>query len=77
MTRHNHVMPVLIRSPLARLFEFTAQQQPLNWTLATIQHWLARRRQLKALVALDDHLLADIGLTREQVKAERKKSLWS
>ena len=28
--------------------------------------WHSRRRELDALSRLDDHLLADIGLTREQ-----------
>lgn len=77
MTTHHHVSPVLFRSPLTRLFEFAARKQPLSWALAKLQDGLARRRQLKVLATLDDRLLADIGLTREQVKAECEKSLWS
>jgi uncharacterized protein YjiS (DUF1127 family) len=37
---------------------------------------LERRRQRHALLELDDHLLADIGLTREQALREAGKSLW-
>lgn len=76
MTTHNHVSPVLTRSPLTRLFEFSPRQQPMSWALARLQGGIARRRQLKVLATLDDRLLADVGLTREQVKAECEKSLW-
>jgi uncharacterized protein YjiS (DUF1127 family) len=39
----------------------------------TAGSWLERRRQLRALAALDDHLLRDIGLSREDVKREDVK----
>jgi uncharacterized protein YjiS (DUF1127 family) len=35
-----------------------------------------RRRQRQALLELDDHLLDDIGLTREQAEQEARKPLW-
>ncbi|MCO5145730.1 MAG: DUF1127 domain-containing protein [Aquamicrobium sp.] len=38
--------------------------------------WCARRRQRRALGHLDDRLLADIGLTRTQAEAERRKPFW-
>jgi uncharacterized protein YjiS (DUF1127 family) len=37
-----------------------------------IRGGIRRRRQLMGLVALNDRLLADIGITREQVDAARK-----
>lgn len=37
-----------------------------------IRGGIRRRRQLMDLVALNDRLLADIGITREQVDAARK-----
>jgi uncharacterized protein YjiS (DUF1127 family) len=35
-----------------------------------------RRRQRQAMLELDDHLLADIGLTREQAELEARKAFW-
>ena len=37
---------------------------------------LMRAQQRRVLAELDDHLLRDIGLTREQVAAEFEKPLW-
>lgn len=38
--------------------------------------WHSRARQRKSLAQLDDHLLADIGLTREVQVAESSKPFW-
>ena len=38
--------------------------------------WRARARQRDALSQLNDHLLADIGLTRETRSAECSKPFW-
>ena len=35
-----------------------------------------RRRQRYALAALDDHLLRDIGLTRNAIRGEASKPFW-
>lgn len=43
------------------------------WRLAGI---LARRRSRRALAALDDRLLRDIGLTRVQAEREAARSFW-
>ncbi len=42
----------------------------------TIVTWMARRRQLHDLAALDDRLLDDIGLSRADVTKEAKKPFW-
>jgi uncharacterized protein YjiS (DUF1127 family) len=39
--------------------------------------WRERARQLRSLRELDDHLLRDIGLTREQVALETVKPFWA
>jgi len=35
-----------------------------------------RQQQRHLLLELDDHLLADIGITREQAQAEARKPFW-
>jgi uncharacterized protein YjiS (DUF1127 family) len=35
-----------------------------------------RQLQRRALLELDDHMLADIGVTREQAAAEGRKPVW-
>ena len=44
----------------------------------SVSSWMARRRQRDALADLaeDKHLLADIGLTREQALREAGKPFW-
>lgn len=37
---------------------------------------LRRRRQLQSLVELDDRLLADIGVTREQAMSAARRADW-
>ena len=39
-------------------------------------YWMERSRTRKRLGALEDHLLEDIGLTREQANAESSKHFW-
>ncbi|HEY0834526.1 MAG TPA: DUF1127 domain-containing protein [Azospirillum sp.] len=38
--------------------------------------WISRRRQRRALAALDDRLLRDLGLTREDAARECRKPFW-
>ena len=49
----------------------------LLWrVLHTVLQWRARSRQRQALRELDDRLLKDIGLTREQQEQEARKPFW-
>jgi uncharacterized protein YjiS (DUF1127 family) len=56
-----------------------------QWTspdgLAALRRWcchaLDLRRQRHALRELDDHQLADIGVTRDEALREAKKSFWT
>jgi uncharacterized protein YjiS (DUF1127 family) len=48
----------------------------LAWFLRGGARWAARSRQRRALSKLDDRLLDDIGLTRQQAEAEAVKPPW-
>ena len=45
---------------------------------AWIEPWAVRRRQRRALAALaeDDHLLDDIGVSRDEARREAAKPFW-
>lgn len=44
--------------------------------LMAVAAWRSRAQQRKSLARLDDHLLADIGITREAQMVECSKSFW-
>ena len=44
---------------------------------STFWRWHQTARQHQALLELDDQLLADIGITREQAKKEARKPFWN
>jgi uncharacterized protein YjiS (DUF1127 family) len=48
---------------------------PLAW-LTGIALWLDRRYEYRQLLELDDHLLADIGLSRANVEEVRRSHLY-
>jgi uncharacterized protein YjiS (DUF1127 family) len=48
---------------------------PLAWLAAIAWGW-DRRRQYRQLLELDDHLLADIGVSRTAVEEMREASLY-
>lgn len=48
----------------------------LRAACAAVGRWLARDRQRRDLGELDDRLLADIGVTRAEAEAERRKPFW-
>lgn len=46
-------------------------------SLLTIGHvWAERHRSRRALAQLDDHMLADIGLSRSKIEEEIEKPFW-
>lgn len=47
-----------------------------NRLVRALRHALNLRKERLALAALEDHLLADIGLTREDALAEASLPLW-
>ncbi len=44
--------------------------------LSTLKRVFALRRQRAHLAQLDDHMLADIGITRSQAQEESRAPLW-
>ena len=49
----------------------------LRQSLALVLAWHDRLRQREALDALDDRLLRDIGVTRDEARREATRSFWS
>jgi uncharacterized protein YjiS (DUF1127 family) len=58
---------------LARRRAAAAARRPL---LSRLWHMLSVARQRQDLRALDAHLLADIGVDREQAEAEADRPVW-
>jgi uncharacterized protein YjiS (DUF1127 family) len=48
----------------------------MTGAVQAVPRWIERRRQLCALADLDDHLLRDVGLTREDVQRACSQSFW-
>lgn len=53
-----------------------AGRNPLVKLLRAWGHALDRHRQRRLLLELDDHLLADVGLSREAAAREARKWFW-
>jgi uncharacterized protein YjiS (DUF1127 family) len=48
----------------------------LRGLIETVAVWIVRRRQRQALAELDEHLLDDVGLSREQARREAARPFW-
>jgi uncharacterized protein YjiS (DUF1127 family) len=48
----------------------------LTVIVATVETWLQRRRQRRALLELSDHVLKDIGISRCEALQEGRKPFW-
>lgn len=55
-----------------------------RWRSYSLAHWISiaiqcyeRRRERKALLELDDRMLADLGITKSQAIDEARKPLWT
>jgi uncharacterized protein YjiS (DUF1127 family) len=49
----------------------------LGRLMAPVARAITRARQRHLLAALDDRVLRDVGLTRQQVEREIRKSIWT
>lgn len=69
MTARTALTPV----PFARRQSFPF----INWVRSRLlARWYDRHLQRRDLSEIDDHLLRDLGLTREDVRRECAKSFW-
>jgi uncharacterized protein YjiS (DUF1127 family) len=69
------VIPIIQTSDRPEHVAAARVPSPFAWVL-TLVRWQERWRQRQCLRDLDDHLLEDIGLTREQALDEARKSFW-
>lgn len=67
-------MPPMSTRPLAR--RHAAAPGFLHALPARLFALVAVARSRKGLTRLDDHLLRDIGLTREDARAEARRPVW-
>jgi uncharacterized protein YjiS (DUF1127 family) len=49
---------------------------PFAAAFLVIKNWIERTRQRRALAALDDQMLRDIGITRVEAVRECEKPFW-
>jgi len=69
--------------PLVAPSRWAAERRPVAFLaalLATVAAWIDRHRQRRALADLaesDDHLLVDIGRTREEARREAARPFWA
>jgi uncharacterized protein YjiS (DUF1127 family) len=65
-----------VREPVrAGSFVATVRTMLSNWA-GTIEIWLHRRQGRRDLRELDDRLLADVGISREDAFWEARKPFW-
>ncbi|MGQ0566125.1 MAG: DUF1127 domain-containing protein [Gemmobacter sp.] len=63
-------------APMTSLLRLAHLRRPAAMTLSGLLDLLAMHRSRRSLNALDDHILRDIGLTREQAQAEADRAAW-
>ena len=69
------MIPHLESGALLRLLMLSAGEL-LQRGFESVGRWRARANQRRDLGMLDDRLLEDIGITREQARVESRKPIW-
>jgi uncharacterized protein YjiS (DUF1127 family) len=70
------MLTIVDRLPRSSGFTPSRTEHRLRHIFALIGYWLERDRQRQSLAQIDNHLLADIGLTRDQQSRECVKPFW-
>ncbi len=66
-------VPVPLVAPVRRPVGFV---RGISGAARSVLRWLEWRRQLRALAELDDHLLRDVGLSRDDVRRACAQTFW-
>jgi uncharacterized protein YjiS (DUF1127 family) len=69
-------MPLTFATPFASTANVAAARGWLRLLQRRIARCLERHRQRQALAELDDERLRDIGISRDEAKAEYEKPCW-
>jgi uncharacterized protein YjiS (DUF1127 family) len=68
----------MLRTHTISVGELRSHRETTLQRLETVAHlWLRRRRTRRALAALNDYELRDIGITRDDARRETGKPFWS
>jgi len=69
-------MTMIVADRTPRTSSTERQRGGLGRLLSTLTLWSVRDRTRRRLQTLDNHLLNDIGLSRDDVQAEGEKPFW-
>ncbi len=58
------------------LYQFVSKEEERASVLGEMLTWMSRFRERRSLNDLSDHLLSDVGLTRDQAEREVAKPFW-
>jgi uncharacterized protein YjiS (DUF1127 family) len=71
-----HGMGPSLGPPTGRLYRRYVVSNTVSSLFQRLPVWIARRRQRRALAELGEHLLYDIGVSKEAARRETAKPFW-
>ena len=75
-THMNYNAPFVGSAGVASLNPVQLVNNSFRTLLKTLQVWQARVEERRHLAEMDGHLLADLGLSRDQLTQESEKPFW-